>query len=1024
MSEVRLHVLGPCLVSPDFPNLTVVQRRILTRLALARPGGVTTAELAETLWGHKLPASGLTSLHNQISRIRSMIGAESIQTADATYELTIPTDAELVDVLLDDAQAAFDADRFDELDKITRSALELWRGDAYAELDDVDAAHFERYRLSEVHRSLETLRLEAALGKNRSTWAVPEAERLVAETPGDEYRWSLLIRALHSAGRRGDALGACERARRMLAEKLGLGPSQILRSAEEEVLRSDEDLPPPRYLRFVGRSDLLSAAYSMIEDDRSVFLVGEEGIGKSRVIGEIYRSAKRSRMTVAGGVCPLRAGTPVETLRELCEGLGIPFDPSMVPVVAFEAALRRAVSARDRIVLTVDDIDRAGPTTLEALRVASAIPGVTLVASMTDRTLVGDWPDVDELTVGRLSEDELAALAVLALDESVPVGDELLAWLVDMSGGNPTYLEHLVADVDLTRLREQGDAPEANLVPSSSGLGELVRDRIAHLEANVCGALEAAAVCGLMVPADVLEQLVSEDGVVGALEAGLLSEFRDTEGIAWYRFRHGAVREVLYRDLAPGRRTEIHHRVSIELRRYGAPASVIAAHSVAAVELDPVAASEDAMAAGTQASELGAHHEAAGWFLRAVESIDPSAEETRLRVACLVRYADELRLAGSPDQHEALFSAAESAFDLGDEELIAAAVFAVLQLGSSTGSGPINAAAIEIAERALEVVTEPDQVALIAGGLSLAHSMSENSDLCRGLFLTSESQATSPGVRRAILPFTYLGLGHPDDLEMRRSLTAELLDLSVESGDAVARFEALQLAFSVGLQLCDGAWTRSAVAESASLIDKVGDVGRRWSLSYQSAALAHLDGDLARAEELAEEGLAIFGAVSPSRSFAAYGAQILVIRIAQHRVSELAGTIADLLRDQPEVPGWNAAAALALAESDPVKAAGFATRVFEAVAKDFTWLASHLIGGRAAALIGDRELSRRYVAELDPYSGLGCWQGTCSYGPVDLVLWQLHRSLGNSIAASRHAEMAREASDRLAAPVFLAELDV
>lgn len=318
-----------------------------------------------------------------------------------------------------------------------------------------------------------------------------------------------------------------------------------------------------------------------------------------------------------------------------------------------------------------------------------------------------------------------------------------------MSGGNPTYLEHLVADVDLTRLREQGDAPEANLVPSSSGLGELVRDRIAHLEANVCGALEAAAVCGLMVPADVLEQLVSEDGVVGALEAGLLSEFRDTEGIAWYRFRHGAVREVLYRDLAPGRRTEIHHRVSIELRRYGAPASVIAAHSVAAVELDPVAASEDAMAAGTQASELGA---------RIMRRRDGSSSS---RVHRSERGGDKAASGMSgevcgrttprriPGSARGFFSAAESAFDLGDEELIAAAVFAVLQLGSSTGSGPINAAAIEIAERALEVVTEPDQVALIAGGLSLAHSMSENSDLCRGSVPTSESQATSPGVRCA-----------------------------------------------------------------------------------------------------------------------------------------------------------------------------------------------------------------------------------------------------------------------------------
>lgn len=259
---------------------------------------------------------------------------------------------------------------------------------------------------------------------------------------------------------------------------------------------------------------------------------------------------------------------------------------------------------------------------------------------------------------------------------------------------------------------------------------------------------------------------------------------------------------------------------------------------------------------------------------------------------------------------------------------------------------------------------------------------------------------------------------------MRRSLTAELLDLSVESGDAVARFEALQLAFSVGLQLCDGAWTRSAVAESASLIDKVGDVGRRWSLSYQSAALAHLDGDLARAEELAEEGLAIFGAVSPSRSFAAYGAEILVIRIAQHRVSELAGTIAVAPRSARSA-GVERGSGVGPGRERSGQGCWIRDPGFRGGGKGL-----HLAGitSDRRTCGGSHRRSRtepQICGRVGPILGLGCWQGTCSYGPVDLVLWQLHRSLWQlHCSVSQDRQMAREASDRLAAPVFLAELDV
>jgi hypothetical protein len=212
------------------------------------------------------------------------------------------------------------------------------------------------------------------------------------------------------------------------------------------------------------------------------------------------------------------------------------------------------------------------------------------------------------------------------------------------------------------------------------------------------------------------------------------------------------------------------------------------------------------------------------------------------------------------------------------------------------------------------------------------------------------------------------------------------------------------------------------VAELADLVLRVGDVGREWALRYMQAAVAHLDDDLEGAERLAEEGLAVFNDVSPSRAFAAYGAQLLVIRVAQGRVGELADTAAALVEDQPGVPAWHAALALALVDVDPDRARTHAGHALELAAPDFTWMASHVIGGRAAAAVGDADLVARYREAITPWVDLVCWQGTCAYGPVAATAARLARAAGDEAEAQRLEGLARLLARSLEAPVFERDL--
>lgn len=50
----------------------------------------------------------------------------------------------------------------------------------------------------------------------------------------------MLMRALHRNGRQADALTVFERARRRLADDLGVPPSRMLRRAHQMILRGDE----------------------------------------------------------------------------------------------------------------------------------------------------------------------------------------------------------------------------------------------------------------------------------------------------------------------------------------------------------------------------------------------------------------------------------------------------------------------------------------------------------------------------------------------------------------------------------------------------------------------------------------------------------------------------------------------------------------------------------------------------------------------------------------------------------------
>jgi predicted ATPase/DNA-binding SARP family transcriptional activator len=302
---VEIRVLGALEVIDELGRLVAVRGARLTRLAIAlalRCGEVVSDDrLSETLWADE-PPDGANALRRQISTLRSVLGrADAVIRRGHGYVLSVDKDA--VDAFRFESLAAQGCDalragKVTQARTLLRDALELWRGEALADVADEPFAEADRVRLTEARIATIEARIDADLVLGRHVDLVAELEHLVAAHPLREHPRAQLMLALSRSGRQTEALRSYESARIALADEVGLEPSPELKVLETAILRQDETTvrpdpeptpsPPRSRLRtpltsLVGRRDLLDALGERLRCHRLVTLIGPGGVGKTRV---------------------------------------------------------------------------------------------------------------------------------------------------------------------------------------------------------------------------------------------------------------------------------------------------------------------------------------------------------------------------------------------------------------------------------------------------------------------------------------------------------------------------------------------------------------------------------------------------------------------------------------------------------------------------------------------------------------------------------------------------------------------
>jgi DNA-binding SARP family transcriptional activator/tetratricopeptide (TPR) repeat protein len=713
------------------------QRCVLAVLLVDANQVVSVDQLVERVWADRLPQRARNTLYGYLSRLRQALAiAEGVDIVRRSGGYVLDVEETAVDLhrFRDVVARARATAHNEQAAALFGQALGLWRGDAFAGLDTpwINAL---RDAVDQERTAAELDHTDVRLGCGHHTGVLAELSARVETHPLDERLAGQFILALYRCGRPADALNHYERTRLLLADELGCDPSLPLRRLHQQILTTDPALsipavsratesaptlvprplptsspmrsardgdalpgpPTPRRPRtgshLVGRAAELTVLDGAIEDALAgapgvVEVVGEPGIGKTRLLGELSeRARQRGFVSLAGrsvefdrapygafvdalddhlGNVDFRRlrhdGSPsgaFALLSTVFPALGDRFPTGPEPVTVERYWFHRAVrtlletlSTDGGLVLSLDDLQWTDDGTAELIdHLARHPPRTPLLLALAYRPRQAPPRLAAALaraeTEGRVARVELGPLS--PAEGAELCGARTDHWrfrrLYEASGGNPFYLEALTrsAEHDSRPVVPVVSAPVADELPQSVRAALL--EELGGLSATAKVCTQAAAVLGDSFEADMVA-VVAQTGAAQALAA--LDEVAERDLVRQigstrqFQFRHPLVRAAVYQGAGAGWRIEAHTRAADGLALHGAPLTAQASHVQRSARVGDEHAVDVLVRAARQVMTI-APATAAHWTQEALRLL---GEQSRLRPELWLQEANALGMAG------------------------------------------------------------------------------------------------------------------------------------------------------------------------------------------------------------------------------------------------------------------------------------------------------------------------------------------------------------------------------------------
>ena len=679
---LRIRLLGEFSLSCDDMPLTAVStprlQSLLAYLLLHRDAPQARNHLAFCLWPDLPETRARANLRKQLYQLqRALPQADLFLSVDVN---TIQWRAA--------SPFSLDVAEFEDAASRAHSRLDLqraveWYGGELAPSCYDDWITSERERLKQILVAVLERLIQMATADDDYQAAIGYAQRLLQIDPVREEVHRRLIHLHTLKDDRAGALRAYHTCVSMLQRELGVEPGPATREAYERVLKVESPAGVSLSATFplVGRDRewaQLQSAWRAASAGRPqmAILIGEGGIGKTRLADELFTQAKRQGIQAASAHCYSAEGAlayaPVvawlraralpkldpiwliEVARLLPEILvQHPGLPSPGPLTEawqrqrlHEALAQAVLGTGGPLLLWIEDLQWCDRDTLEWLHYLLRFDEqarLLVLGTLRPEETLSDQPMAGLLAAlrhgRRLLEIEVEPLDTLATGQlaAYVTGHDLcsdaVACLQRETEGNPLFIvETLRAGSDCTDAATLSAAVSATL-PAT--VQSVITARLARLSPQARALIELAATIGREFTFEVLQQASGDDEeqlVCGLDELWQRRIIRET-GANAYDFTHGKLRDVAYAGLSAARKRLLHRHVAealivLQANEVDSISAQVATHYQHAGLLEQ--ASVYYRRAAEAARQVYAHQAALTYLNNAIKLIP--------KTACLERY--------------------------------------------------------------------------------------------------------------------------------------------------------------------------------------------------------------------------------------------------------------------------------------------------------------------------------------------------------------------------------------------------